>query len=262
MGDAGWSRGVEAASCGAAVQSRLITRLVAVKRLIAIVGLLCFLEVTAFALFFEPIMRQLPIPSANLCAYRVAALLRGRVGPDDINREISSWRKICPDILAVVVADLRGEVMFSSEPGVVGSKIPQQHLADAGKLKDWLMDNARGIAIKKDAMYQFAYQDAAWIDGSAVRVWAIATFRMYNNLAAYVVWAVARPNSRYMLWTIIWWLSVPTWVYMDQVVTTRSKSTGATMWAAVGFAFNGIGLLLYVAASRVASAKRGTCQTD
>lgn len=262
MGDTGWSRGIEAAPCGPAVQSRLFTRLIAAKRLIAIVGLLCFLEVMALAVFFVRIMRQLPIPSANLCAYRVGALLRHGADPGDINKEISNWRMICPDILAVVVADLRGEVMFSSEPGVVGSKIPQQHLTHAGKLKDWLIDNARGIAIKKDAMYQFAYQDAAWIDGSAVRVWAIATFRMYNNLAAYVVWAVARPNSRYMLWTIIWWLSVPTWIYMDQVVTTRSKSAGATMWAAVGFALNGIGLLLYVAASRVASAKRGTCQTD
>jgi len=262
MGDAGWSCGVGAAPCGPAVQNRLFTRLIAAKRLIAIVGLLCFLEVTGFALFFEPIMRQLPIPSANLCAYRVATLLRRGADPGDINREISNWRKICPDILAVVVADLRGEVMFSSEPGVVGSKIPQQHLTDAGKLKDWLMDNARSIAIKKDAMYQFAYQDAAWIDGSTVRVWAIATFRMYNNLAAYVVWAVARPNSRYILWTIIWWLSVPTWIYIDQVLTTRGKSTGATRWAIVGFAFNGIGLLVYVAAGRVFSAKRGTCQMD
>lgn len=57
-------------------------------------------------------------------------------------------------------------------------------------------------------------------------------------------------EAEWALWSLIWWLSVPTWMYLDRVVATRSAGRSAILWGLAGLVGNGVALLAYLAASR------------
>lgn len=226
-------------------------RLATAKRWIAVVGVLCLLDVVLMGIFFERVLRHLPVPSANLCAYRTAGLLRRGAEIPEVKDLVATCKRICPDILVALVVDEGGRIVVSSKTSLEGSIIPLERIKDAQALKAWLSQHAPDTGIQADRFYHMIGEEASSDpDGGSYRIWVVSPPVMYTSWIGWAAMVTYAPEAEWALWSLIWWLSVPTWMYLDRVVATRNAGRSAILWGLAGLVGNGVALLAYLAASR------------
>ena len=224
-------------------------RLTITKRWVAVAGVLCFLNVAVVGIFFERIFRYLPVTSANLCAYQLAGLIRHDADRSDVRDLVARWKRICPDILVALVANENGQVVVASEAVLEGKDIPTSCLENRKALKLWISQVAPGAGLHSDRIYHIGSAEArSAARGTSYRIWVVCPPVLCTSWVAGAIMITHAPNAEWGLWSLIWWLSVPTWMYLDRVVATRKADRSAVLWALAGLLGNGLALLVYVAA--------------
>lgn len=224
-------------------------RLTIAKRWVAVAGVLCFLNVAVVGIFFERIFRYLPVTSANLCAYQLAGLIRHDADRSDVKDLVATWKRICPDILVALVANENGQVVVASEAVLEGKDIPTSCLENRKALKLWLSQVAPGAGLHSDRIYHIGSAEArSAARGTSYRIWVVCPPVLCTSWVAGAIMITHAPNAEWGLWSLIWWLSVPTWMYLDRVVATRKADRSAVLWALAGLVGNGLALLVYLAA--------------
>lgn len=202
-------------------------------------------------IFFERIFRDLPVMSANLCAHQVAGLVRHDADMSDVRDLVATWKRICPDILVALVVDGSGRIVVSSEASLENSSVPSKCLIDVKLLRVWLSQNAPDTGVRADRSYHVAAEEArSAADGRSYKVWVVCPPVMYTSWIGRAAMITYAPNAEWALWSLIWWLSVPTWMYLDRVVATRKGDRSAVLWALAGLVGNGLALLVYLTVCR------------
>ncbi|MGE5573366.1 MAG: RNA polymerase sigma factor [Bacteroidota bacterium] len=207
------------------------------------------LDVAVVGIFFERIFRYLPVTSANLCAYQLAGLIRHDADRSDVRDLVARWKRICPDILVALVANENGQVVVASEAVLEGKDIPTSCLENRKALKLWISQVAPGAGLHSDRVYHIGSAEArSAARGRSYRIWVVCPPVLCTSWVVGAIMITHAPNAEWGLWSLIWWLSVPTWMYLDRVVATGKADRSAVLWALAGLVGNGLALLVYLAA--------------
>lgn len=219
------------------------------KRWVAIIGLLSLFLAIPSVFFWDDILAGLPVSSANFLAYRLSRILASGDPAHNTQDVVSRWRAKNPTAYGVFVAGSDNCVIFSTMPRLLGVTVDVRDPDDRGEVGEWFLVHGLKPEDGRDVPCHVAYAVVRDQTGKVTaRIWVVGPDTKYLSLFSLILVLCSLPNVRIGLWNILFWLSIPIWIYLDALVQAPGERRRAWLWSTIGMAFNVAGLALYLIA--------------
>lgn len=221
------------------------------KRWIAVAGILGFLISLPSTFYGEQLLARWPITSANFIVYQTANAIMAHHPYEEIRKMLTSWVKINPTALGVWIADPGNHIVLSTVENMHDNVIGVAQIDDRMEVGKWFLAHIDSPRYLRANEYHFSYQAVQDInDNIMVRIWAISPQVAYQAWYDLPLLLIYLPNLMMAFWTILFWLSVPIWIYLDVLLIMEEDNRRAWLWSIAGLSLNVIGLVAYLVAER------------
>ena len=219
------------------------------KRWVAIIGVLSLFLAIPSVFFWDDILAGLPVSSANFLAYRLSRILASGDPAHNAHDVVSRWRAKNPTAYGVFVAGSDNRVIFSTVSRLLGVTVDVRDLDDRDEVGEWFLAHGFKSEHGRDARCHVAHAVVRDQTGNvSARIWVVGPDTKYLSLFSLTLVLCSLPNVRMGLWNILFWLSIPIWIYLDALVQAPEERRRAWLWSMIGMAFNVAGLALYLIA--------------